>query len=741
MKIKRMTATFGCLDHQTLELEEGLNILTMPNEGGKSTWCAFLRVMLYGLNTRERDKRGFLADKTRYQPWSGEAMEGELLCSWQGRDILIRRYTKGQTPMGAFEAVYADSGSPVPGLTADNLGDVLIGVSRSVFERSAFLGQASLPVSQTPELEKRLSALVSSGEEDVSASQVGDTLAEWQRKRQYRSKGAIPTLEARRSELGLALEAVRDVTGQIRDSKTEIDKYEEVRAKLKHQIDLYHAKQDSAQAEAYTKAEGELKRAAEQLERLQAQLPEGGLPDKQALERARDQVAQLRGLDNSLKQAAQAVPEAQAAWEEAQARAEDPVFAGEASAARSRAQEADRRIEDLARRQRQAGRFAWLFPAVAAVLALAGFGWGWAARGGFALIPALAALGVLAVGCALGAVWAGTKRKCAAGIQAVLDEFQVSGREAIAPAAEDYCARLAGAERAREELERAQEVQAELQARRDADWQELRALVDTFAPEVKDVFGFSAAVTRGLTLLDALDKARQNRESAQRLFDTVAERGKGCAGAIAEEPTVTLEQAEAGFQEAERRLNRHHNDLSMAMGRRGSLGDPEVIQAEIESIDRSLEQCRLDYDALQIAREALEEADTEMRNRFSPELNRRAGAYLQALTGGKYAKVRLNRALEAGAEERGGVAVRSVLSLSQGTADQLWLAVRLAVCDLALPQEEPCPLVLDDALVNLDDRRVVPALSLLGTLAQKRQILLFTCHAREGELAQKEAVR
>ena len=250
MKIKRMTATFGCLDHQTLELEEGLNILTMPNEGGKSTWCAFLRVMLYGLNTRERDKRGFLADKTRYQPWSGEAMEGELLCSWQGRDILIRRYTKGQTPMGAFEAVYADSGSPVPGLTADNLGDVLIGVSRSVFERSAFLGQASLPVSQTPELEKRLSALVSSGEEDVSASQVGDTLAEWQRKRQYRSKGAIPTLEARRSELGLALEAVRDVTGQIRDSKTEIDKYEEVRAKLKHQIDLYHAKQDSAQAEA-----------------------------------------------------------------------------------------------------------------------------------------------------------------------------------------------------------------------------------------------------------------------------------------------------------------------------------------------------------------------------------------------------------------------------------------------------------------------------------------------------------
>ena len=165
MKIKRMTATFGSLDHETLELEEGLNILTLPNEGGKSTWCAFLRVMLYGLNTRERDKKGFLADKTRYQPWSGAAMEGELLCSWRGRDILIRRYQKGSTPLGGFEAIYADTGTPVAELNADNVGDVMIGVSRSVYERSAFLGQSALTVSQTPELEKRLAAVVSSGED------------------------------------------------------------------------------------------------------------------------------------------------------------------------------------------------------------------------------------------------------------------------------------------------------------------------------------------------------------------------------------------------------------------------------------------------------------------------------------------------------------------------------------------------------------------------------------------------
>ena len=75
-----------------------------------------------------------------------------------------------------------------------------------------------------------------------------------------------------------------------------------------------------------------------------------------------------------------------------------------------------------------------------------------------------------------------------------------------------------------------------------------------------------------------------------------------------------------------------------------------------------------------------------------------------------------------------------VLALSQGTADQLYLAVRLAICSLVLPEEEPCPLVLDDALANFDDDRLKLALELLRELGEERQILLLTCHSREGRL-------
>ena len=57
-----MTATFGKLEHETLTLRPGLNIIEAPNEWGKSTWCAFLIAMLYGIDTRERTTATTLAE-------------------------------------------------------------------------------------------------------------------------------------------------------------------------------------------------------------------------------------------------------------------------------------------------------------------------------------------------------------------------------------------------------------------------------------------------------------------------------------------------------------------------------------------------------------------------------------------------------------------------------------------------------------------------------------------------------
>lgn len=144
MKLLRMTATFGRLEQETLSLTEGLNVLQMPNEAGKSTWAEFLLAMLYGIDTSEREKTGVLPVKTKYQPWSGKPMEGVIELEHAGRRITLTRTSTARAPLGVFSAVYTDSGLPVEGMTGANCGETLLGVPKRVYQRSAFVRQAGL---------------------------------------------------------------------------------------------------------------------------------------------------------------------------------------------------------------------------------------------------------------------------------------------------------------------------------------------------------------------------------------------------------------------------------------------------------------------------------------------------------------------------------------------------------------------------------------------------------------------
>ena len=78
--------------------------------------------------------------------------------------------------------------------------------------------------------------------------------------------------------------------------------------------------------------------------------------------------------------------------------------------------------------------------------------------------------------------------------------------------------------------------------------------------------------------------------------------------------------------------------------------------------------------------DALSQANTVLQNRFSPALGARAAEIFSAITGGRYGRVLLSRDFSLSAEPVGDPVGRSVRLLSQGTADQLYLAVRLAIC-------------------------------------------------------------
>ena len=162
-------------------------------------------------------------------------------------------------------------------------------------------------------------------------------------------------------------------------------------------------------------------------------------------------------------------------------------------------------------------------------------------------------------------------------------------------------------------------------------------------------------------------------------------------------------------------------------------GDRDALESRLAQKQAQLQQAQKEYDSLALAMAALESADLTMQSRFSPALGQRAAEIFSAMTGGKYQKVLLHRDFSLAAEPQGDIVPRSIQLLSQGAADQLYLAVRLAICDMVLPVDKRCPIILDDALAYFDDSRLHATLDWLAQEAQKRQILLFTCQKREAD--------
>ena len=78
-----------------------------------------------------------------------------------------------------------------------------------------------------------------------------------------------------------------------------------------------------------------------------------------------------------------------------------------------------------------------------------------------------------------------------------------------------------------------------------------------------------------------------------------------------------------------------------------------------------------------------------------------------------------------------------VRAMSDGTRDQLYLALRLAYVERQLIDHEPMPFIVDDILIHYDDRRARATLGVLAELATQTQVIFFTHHWHLIELAKK----
>jgi DNA repair exonuclease SbcCD ATPase subunit len=200
---------------------------------------------------------------------------------------------------------------------------------------------------------------------------------------------------------------------------------------------------------------------------------------------------------------------------------------------------------------------------------------------------------------------------------------------------------------------------------------------------------------------------------------------------------------EAELRRLEERIGaeqRRLGELSELLG--GDTGSALARATDtVREIEDKLETVERERDRLALLDSILGRAEREFRESHQPDVLRRASVYLDRVTLGRYRRIDL---LD---EDRGQLCVTPVGRsepvavgdpISQGTLDQIFFCLRLGMLDHLDEDRERLPLVLDDALLRMDDARRRAVYDLLGDLAPLRQVFLLTCH---DSLAEEIAAR
>ena len=702
MRIYKMIATFGKLEHAVLELEPGLNILHAPNEWGKTTWCAFLSAMLYGLDTRAKSTKDRLADKERYLPWSGIPMSGRIDLNWQGRDITIERKTKGRTPLGDFRAYETESGLPVPELTAANCGQQLLGVEQSVFHRSGFIRLSDLPVTQDEALRRRLNELVTTGDESGDGERLEKGLRELKNKCRYNRSGLLPQAEGRLKEL--------EATAQQRQAL--LEQCQALSQRLGETTVWRQALENHRSALQFAAAQEDLRRveqARESRDTAAAQLAQ--MEDMCANHPSREVCTEKLN----------ALQAFQTQWSEAQRQAQLLPPVPEAPHARapfqglSGEEAASMADQDGAEYQALLQKTG-LIPCL--ILGLAGF-----AAAGWMLFSRLwpVALIVLGLSFVPSLLYGWRRKKKQQQAQALEAKYASSSPDLWRSAARDYSAALKNYALQKLEYQRThRELDirlAELEVTR-------QSLCGQQAPEA--VIPVWQDILRQLDQLDSLRRdARRWEEHLQTLQAMV----RPVPEPAGEDPLTYPEgETERLLADAAAEEQRLKTRLDQATGRLNTFPDAHVLESETAKTREQIQRLEDTYAALTLAQDTLSRAKQDLQRRFAPRISQRAQELLGQMTGGRYDRLSLNQDFTLLSGASGEDTLHEALWRSSGTVDQLYLSLRLAVAEVLTPE---APLILDDALVRFDDDRMQSALEILKEMSHTKQILLFSCQQRE----------
>lgn len=250
-------------------------------------------------------------------------------------------------------------------------------------------------------------------------------------------------------------------------------------------------------------------------------------------------------------------------------------------------------------------------------------------------------------------------------------------------------------------------------------------------------------------IIAASERKSDLQQEQKRISDSLRERNANADIAQVEEEASAydLDSLRADIAAKADRSGLVLEEVSTAASRQGELfseferlENSEEAALQAQKAEEALAQLRpavAQYLRLRLAAEVLHQAIESYRERHQGPILTRASELFSRLTLGRHSGL----TSDFGNDDKPVlVAIRAngervhVEGLSDGTCDQLYLALRLAAIEHHVRTVAPCPVIFDDLLIHSDDTRASAALQVIGEVAKSTQVLFFTHHKRLAEL-------
>lgn len=729
---------FGTLSDFDIELKSGLNVIRGDNERGKSTLFAFVKYIFYGISRQEREK---------YIPWGANSCSGYLVFEEDGKEYRIERETLESKAKDKI-SLYTEGGRE---MSAESVSD-FFGVSESVFTSTAFTGQMSGTHVNGQTIPDAIENILFSADETVGTAKALKKLDAARTELWHKNKkgGKIFALKQEISKLEISLKSAEDsaktiisLEDRIRSDTKRREKTIAEAAAFDEKLEEYDAYSKLEALAKYDNAKKQCAESEKELEAARASHTKNGIvPNRKYLDRLEYYLSSSAQLKMEASHAETDVAKAEAELV-ALTTGNDKIRvmldrAGGAAVITSVAESTKAKIK-------KERILAFSSLALAVILLLAGTLT--LVLSSFGLILPAVLMYIAAVGIAALSVNSSMKLgKLNRSFTTLIAKFGAESLEQLYAVLEGTNSSEGVRLAAKEKLADANKALSDARlAISEAD-SEIRRFtsvyeehgIDTLADHISALRAIDEELTRlGRDHELLVVKCSQCREAAEGIDKDLAMsaiKGKLSAEEFKSfnvyETRKNRNFCEAQVKKLSERIEQDKANLSAA---KATATHPSDIYSKLESYRAAHDAAMFEYEACLLASDMITKASDDMHRGVTPALAERAGELLKKFSAGKYGSVGINGDFSLNFSAEG--MTHNAELLSTGTQDIVYISLRIALWEL-LFRKMRSPLFFDDSFAHTDDTRLAHIIKTLSEIANDSQIVVLTCHKREGAAAE-----